>query len=380
LRVTFIGTLPPIKGMSPYCLELVTELSKYAEVEFIGFKKLYPDFLYPGGTKVDDDSYKTPAIENMKIRDMLTYYNPFTWVWAGLTAKGDIVHAQWWSYVLAPVYITVLLILKVRRKKTIITVHNVSPHEGGKLNRMLNSIVLRFGDAFIVHDAVNGEKLGSMYGFSEGRIYVVPMGIFHTEGIETFTKHKAREYLHISEDREVILCFGNIREYKGLDVLLEALSLVIKERGKALLLIAGQPWLDWQKYEDVIKQKHLGDHVVTKLDFISPSEVGYYFSSADIVVLSHKYSDAQSAVGALALPFAKPMVVTRVGGLPELVDDEAAIAEPGNAEDLAQRIINILGDRKLLKKLAKDSETLALKYNWDSIIQKTIEAYEGVLK
>ena len=241
MKVTFIGTLPPIKGMSPYCLELVTELSKHVEVEFIGFKKLYPDFLYPGGATVDDQNYRTPVVENKKTRSILAYYNPFVWIWAGLTARGDIVHAQWWSYVLAPVYIVILSILKIRKKRVIITVHNVFPHEGGKLNRLLNSIVLHLGNAFIVHDSVNKVKLSSVYGFSEDNIFVVPMGIFHTEGIEGFNRNDSRKYLNIPQDREVILSFGNIREYKGLDVLIEAFSLVAKERDKVLLLIAGQP-------------------------------------------------------------------------------------------------------------------------------------------
>jgi len=88
-KTTLIGTLPPIKGISPYCLELLKSLSKRVEVEFIGFKKLYPDFLYPGGTKVKDKNYIAPEIKNAKIRNMLTYYNPRTCVWAGLNGEGE---------------------------------------------------------------------------------------------------------------------------------------------------------------------------------------------------------------------------------------------------------------------------------------------------
>ena len=88
--VTLIGTLPPLKGISPYSHELLNALSNDILVEFIGFKKLYPDFLYPGGTKVKDKTYKS-EIKNTEIRNILTYYNPLSWIWAGLTAKGEII-------------------------------------------------------------------------------------------------------------------------------------------------------------------------------------------------------------------------------------------------------------------------------------------------
>lgn len=89
MKVTLIGTLPPIKGLSPYCQELLKSLSKNIEVEFIAFKKLYPNFLYPGGTKVEDKNYKL-EIKNTQIRNILTYYNPFSWIWVGLSIEGGI--------------------------------------------------------------------------------------------------------------------------------------------------------------------------------------------------------------------------------------------------------------------------------------------------
>jgi len=90
MKITLIGTLPPIKGLSPYCQELLKSLSKNIEVEFIGFKKLYPYFLYPGGTTVEDRNYKVPEIKNAKIRNILTYYNPSSWIWAGLSVEGGV--------------------------------------------------------------------------------------------------------------------------------------------------------------------------------------------------------------------------------------------------------------------------------------------------
>ena len=375
MKVTLIGTLPPIKGLSPYCQELLKSLSKNIEVEFIGFKKLYPDFLYPGGTRVKDNNYKTPEIKNAEIRNILTYYNPFSWIWAGLSAKGEIIHAQWWSHVLAPIYFVILSICKIRRKKIVITVHNVLPHENNKMNNFLNKAILIFGDKFIVHNKKNKENLSNLYDIPKDKISIIPHGILEVASIKDISKKEAREHLKIPQNKRIILHFGNIRNYKGLDVLLESLKFIREEIEDAIFIIAGRPWGNWEKYEEIIRNDSISDIIIKKLDFIPPSEVEYYFSAADVVVLPYKYFDSQSGVGALALPFKKPLIVTNVGGLPDFVKDERVIAKPNNSEDLARVIIKVLKNDDILRKLSRDSEELLKKYNWDEIAKKTIELY-----
>lgn len=377
--VTIIGTLPPIKGLSPYCLELLKSLSKSIETEFIGFKKLYPDFVYPGGTKIIDKNYKMPEIPNVNIRNILTYYNPFSWIWVGLTVQGRIVHAQWWSHVLAPIYFIILLMCRARGRKVIITVHNVLPHEKSRLNKFLNGIILSLGDTFIAHNTENKETILRLYSISKDQISVIPHGILEPLPTRGISKEQAREHIGIPQNKKVILHFGNIRDYKGLDVLLQSLTFIIKEVSDVILIIAGKPWTDWQRYERITSENALEDYVVKKLDFIPPSEVEYYFSASDVVALPYKYFDSQSGVGALALPFKKPMVVTNVGGLPDFVGDERAIARPDDVEDLAKRLVEVLNDKQLMKKLSEDSERLLAKYSWDKIAEKTIELYKEVL-
>lgn len=191
MKVTLISTLPPIKYISPYCQELLKSLSKNIEVEFIGFKKLYPDFLYPGGTIVKDNNYKTPEIKNEEIKNILTYYNPFSWIWGGLTTKGEIIHAQWGSHILPPIYFVILSICKIRRKKIVITVHNVLPHESIKLNRFLNGVILPFGDVFIVHTGGNKEALSKIYNIPKERIHVISMDVLFQNSIKRISKKEA---------------------------------------------------------------------------------------------------------------------------------------------------------------------------------------------
>lgn len=377
MKVTIIGTLPPLKGISPYCLDLIKSLSKKAEIDFIGFNKLYPEFLYPGGTKIRDQTYKTPSLENTNIRNILTYYNPFSWFYAGFTARGDIIHAQWWSHVLAPIYFVILSISKARGKKIVITVHNVFPHENNNINRLLNKIILSFGDKFIVHSYKNKEIFLNMYNVPQENISVIPMGILEPTPIKGISKNEARDYLKISYDKKVMLHFGNIRDYKGLDILLESFKFIIEEIDNVLLIIAGKPWGNWNKYEEIIKKNCLESFIIKYLDFVPPFDVEYYFSASDVIVLPYKYFDSQSAVGALALPFKKPLMVTALGGLPDFVRDENAIAKPNDVISLARKIIRVLSDDELLKKLSKDSDELSRKYSWDNISEMTLNLYES---
>lgn len=377
-NVTMIGTLPPIKGISPYCLELVKNLSTLLPVEFIGFKKLYPDLLYPGGTKIQEESITSFTLKNVHAMNNLTYYNPFTWIVAGLTAKGEVIHAQWWSHVLAPIYLTILFLCKVRGKKIVLTVHNVIPHEQSSFNKLLNNSVLSLGDGYIVHSESNKTEFIKNFQIPESRVFVAPHGILEQAEKKGISKLVAREHLNLPPSGKVLLFFGTIRDYKGLDVLLRALPEVRRQIPDVMLIVAGKPWGGWDTYQTILTENGLENSVLLKLDFISPSEIEYYFAACDIVVLPYKYFNSQSGVGALALPFYKPLVVTNVGGLPEYILDKRVIANPNDINDLVEKIVLVLSDDELLLKLSKDSETLSKKYKWVEIAKKTVSVYKEI--
>lgn len=377
MKVTMIGTLPPIKGISPYCTELLKVLSKNVEVEFIGFKSIYPNFLYPGGTTFQDDKYEMPKIENANIRNMLTWYNPLSWLWAGLTVKGDIVHAQWWAHPLAPIFFVALSIAKLGGKRIVVTVHNVQPHEKNRTNEFLNSVIFRLADSFIVHSGENKKSLSRIYNINLNQISIIPHGILTPVAVRGITKDAARSFLNIPMDKKVLLFFGIIRDYKGLDILLKAMAQIIIEKENVILLIAGKPWEDWSKYQKIIDENKLERYIIKKLDFIPPSEVEYYFSASDLVILPYKYFDAQSGVGALALPFKRAMIVTDTGGLPDFVKDKKAILKPNDPQGLVKVIIKALKDDDLLGKLSVDSQEISKKYSWDRIVEETMKIYEN---
>ncbi|NLZ73592.1 MAG: glycosyltransferase family 4 protein [Bacteroidales bacterium] len=378
-KITFIGTLPPIKGISPYCKELLTSLSKHAIVEFIGFKKIYPDFLYPGGKSAEDViAGSSVTYENIVIRNTLTYYNPFSWIIAGLTCKGGIIHAQWWSHVLAPAYITILLLCKARRKKIVITIHNVLPHEASKMNTILNGLVLHLGDHFIVHSEQNIAELQTVFRTPIESISRVPHGILTDYCKINLSQNDTRRELELPIDKTILLFFGHIREYKGLDILLKALCQIVEKRPDVLLVIAGTPWKGWEQYELLIRKYNLEKHVKTYLNFIPSNKTAYYYNSADLVILPYKEFSSQSGVGSVALAFGKPLIVTDVGGLPEFVKDRRAIVQPNNSKELAERLLSIIEDKTLQEKLSADSRALGKEYSWENVANKTLEVYRDL--
>lgn len=379
--VTIIGSLPPIKGISPYCYELMTSLSNYIHVDFIGFEKMYPDFLYPGGKSKEEGIIPDFSnVSNVSIRNFLTYYNPFSWIWAGLSIKSKIVHAQWWSHVLMPPYFVILLICKLRGKKILITTHNVIPHETNKLNWLLNGIILLFGNRFIVHSESNINQLHDIYNIPLKKIIKTPHGILKSYNNRIISQSEAKEKLGIPIDSKVILFFGHIREYKGLDVLLESFSYIVSEMKNVILLIAGSPWEPWSKYEEIIEKNKLSKNIRLYLEFIPSDSAKYFYYSADLVVLPYKWFDSQSGVGSVVLSFGKPLIVTNVGGLPEFVKDANFVVEPNNPRSLSDKLLTALRDDNLIKKLSADSISLAEEYSWDKVAQQTIHAYQYILK
>jgi glycosyltransferase involved in cell wall biosynthesis len=374
VRVTLISTLPPQKGVADYTTHLVGALATTpaVELEVIDFADLYPPRLYPGG-ELRDQTAKRPAFPNVRVRTMLRWYNPLSWLWAGLTLKGEVVHAQWWSYVLAPQYVSVLALARLRRRRIVITVHNVEPHETGRWQRLLNRLVLRFAAAYIVHDARSRDRLAEIVPAGKP-IAVIPMGPLASDGPD-MSQSQARAALGLPGQAKVVLAFGNIRPYKGIDVLLRAFAVLRDRVPDARLIIAGKAWEDWSRYQTLIDGLGLAAAVDTRLAFVPASEVSVFFSAADVVALPYLQFDAQSAVGSRALHHGKPLIVSDTGGLPELVVDERAVVPPGDSAALAEALAAVLSDAALRAKLEADSRARATALSWDTIAADTVRLY-----
>lgn len=381
MKITLIGTLPPLKSLSPYCYHLSEALLKKIELEFINFKYYCPEFLYPGGTK-EKKSYYKKKIDSL---DILSWKNPFSWIKAGRIASGDIIHIQHWQIYSTIIYFFIIPILKFRKKEILISFHNITPHEKKKyliiIDKILNTFIFHFVDYFIVHNNRNKELFEKLYNVKNKKIYVIGLGICVPQIIKKISKSKARVKLNIQDNKKVLLHFGYIWKYKGLDILLYSLEKIVKQEKDVLLVIAGQPIVDWNEYERIIKNKNLDKYILKHIKYISEPDIELFFSAADLVVLPYVDPfDTHGYVGALAIGMNKPMVVSDIGGLPNFVKDKRAIVKSGNSIDLSNKIIKILKDKDLLDKLTRDSISISKELTWDSIAQKTITVYEDMEK
>ncbi len=378
LHVAMLGSMPPTGGISAYCLELARAVARRTNVDFMAFRRLYPAWLHPAG-RLRDESPPDVAGPRLRVHRQLTWYNPFGWLWHGLRTPGRLLHAQWWSWPLGPAYVAFLLMAKLRGRPVVLTMHNVSAHEDGLLPRLMDRLVLRLADHVIVHSRRNAEQLRRKTRLPVDRISRIPHGVlgFFAEGAPT--ARQARRRLGIAPDRRTLLFFGSIRPYKGLDVLLEAVAKLAGGGDDLLLLIAGKPWGDRHACRRQIDALGLGDNVRLHLDFVPADQVAPFFQAAELVVLPYRHFESQTGVGSLALAFAKPMIVTNVGALPDLVDDPRCVVPPDDPDALAEAVRRCLRDPDRLRRMAEASRRIARTCGWDEIADRTVELYRRLL-
>ena len=157
--IAMLGSLPPLRALSSYCLEHASAIAASVNVQFISFKRIYPSGVYPGGDLIEDHTYPIISNPNLKVRRRLTWYNPFTWIIEGLFTKGVLLHAQWWSPPLILIYFMVCLGFRLRKKPIVFTVHNIFQHDKHYIYEMLSRLLFKLGDHYIVHCESNRQQL-----------------------------------------------------------------------------------------------------------------------------------------------------------------------------------------------------------------------------
>ena len=365
--VSLFGTLPPIKGISEYCIEQANCLSRKLKVEFNSFSSIYPELLYPGGTKEYSKVFSIKENKNLKIKRILSWYNPFSWIYVGLTNQGDIVHINWWIYILFPVFFTIAILSKFRGKKIILTLHNVIAHESNFLDQLFSSIMYRIADILLVHTESNKETLTRKFKINKNKIDLIPYGPLNFFKTKNISQSEAKKYLGLKDKNKIILFFGTIRKYKGLDILIRAFAKVLKNIPNARLLIAGKNWIDWSPYQDLIVKLNLHDKIISHIKYIPSEEIQYYFTASDVVALPYTHFDAQSGVGNIAVAFNKPIIASSVGGIKDLPN--AYTFENKNAKELSKMIENFFTLNKTI---------ITNKNNWDIYLEKYLDIIKSI--
>ena len=373
-RIVIIGPVYPYKGgIAHYTSLLFKSLNSKYEVKLISYKRQYPGFLYPGSIQKD---YQNKAFQVANAEYLLDTVNPFNWlVTAGRikTYKPQLIIYQWWNPFFAPAYISILILSKLFTKaKSLFICHNVLPHEKMPLDITLTKFIMRRVDYHIVQSLEDENKLRHIK--TDAEIRITPHPTYSAFKNDDLTKDEARTKLGIAKYKKVILYFGFIREYKGLIYLLEAMPAVINEFPDIKLLVAGEFFQNKDGYLNIIEKFNLHDHVEISDRYIPDEEVALYFSAADLVVLPYT-SATQSGIVQIAYAFLKPVIVTRVGGLPDVVEDGKTgyLIDPKNSQQIADSIIKFYkGNNE--DKFAANISNMEERFSWDKLVE-TIEDF-----
>ena len=300
-----------------------------------------------------------------------------------LKENSKIVHFQWvWPNESS---LRFLKFLKYLGFKIVYTAHNILPHENKTLETIKNyEKWYKTVDKIIVHSQNNKKEIISIFNLDENKIAVIPHGNYDFFLQKKISKNKARKRLNIPFNKKVILFFGAIRKYKGLEYLIKAFKKMANLRNDVILIIAGRFGYedkDTNFFKKLFYELNIQKKVIFRPQYISFEEVNDYFITADIIVLPY-IKTYQSGIVQLAYAFGKPVIVTKTGGLPEVVEDGKSgyIVPPKDEDAPAEAIIKILKDEEKLLQMGKYAQFLSqTKFSWNTIAKKTISLYKNVL-
>ncbi|MES1220297.1 MAG: glycosyltransferase [Bacteroidota bacterium] len=364
-KVVIIGPGHPLRGgLATFNQRLAKEFINEGDDCYIfSFYLQYPSFLFPGTTQYSTDA----APQGIKILSLVNSVNPFNWLKVGNRLKRenpDLIVVRYWLPFMGSALGTILRrVRKNKHTKIICIADNVIPHEKRFGDKSFTSYFLKSCDAFIT---MSEKVLKDLRQFEKTKpAQLVSHPLYDNFG-EIISKEEARKKLALPVNEPIVLFFGFIRKYKGLDLLLEAMSDKRIKKAGIKLLVAGEFYEDAKQYEELIDKLGIRDQLILRTDFIQDSDVKYYLCSADAVIQPYRNA-TQSGVTPLAYHFEKPMLVTNVGGLPSLVPNEKAglVMEP-EPTAIADAILKFyqLGENYFIPHLRTEKQ----KYSWSRLV------------
>ncbi|MFD2513352.1 glycosyltransferase [Pontibacter locisalis] len=350
-KVIIVGPAHPLRGggMATFNERLAYAFQEEGdEVEIVTFSLQYPSFLFPGKSQYSNE----PAPKGLSIKVLINSINPVSWWRAGnyiRKQKPDLVIFRFWLPFMGPALGTIARVVRRNRHSRILAItDNVVPHEKRPGDLTFTKYFLSSCHGFVTMSRSVQQDL-EKFEPHKPSLYL-PHPLYDNFGVEE-SKETACKALNLDPSIDYILFFGFIRAYKGLDLLLKAMADQRLEKQTSIkLIVAGEFYEDATPYHRLIEELGLGDRLILKADFIPNAEVRHYFCAADLVVQPYKHA-TQSGVTQVAYHFNKPMVVTKVGGLAELVPNGEVgyVVEP-QPQAIAEAILNFYtsGDKAVL--------------------------------
>ena len=363
-RIVVIGPAWPLRGgLATFDQRLAKEFSNEKDqCTLVSFSLQYPSFLFPGKTQYSSD----PPPEDLTIHSLINSINPVNWIQVGRQIrrwKPDMIVVRYWLPFMGPALGTILRRARKNSHTRIICIaDNVVPHERRPGDASFTRYFLKSCDAFIT---MSEKVLLDLKTFEPNKPALMVRHPLYDNFGPIIPKKVARERLGLRPDERIILFFGFIRAYKGLDLLLEAMADERIRASSIKLLIAGEFYEDEKLYQKIIQDKHLENSILQHTRFIPDSEVAYYLCAGDCVVQPYRAA-TQSGVTPLAYHFEKPMIVSNVGGLPSLVPDQkvglVCAPEPAAIADAILRFYE-LGEDYFIPHLRTEKQ----KYAWSHL-------------
>jgi len=368
MRISLIGPFPPFRGgISDFNSALMNELDKSHDLQVINYSTQYPKFLFPGKTQ-----YKNSVDGSFEHERILSSINPLTWRKTANTIiefQPDIIVIPYWMPFFAPALRKISVLLKYKIDVKIIAIcHNLIPHEKHNFSQYFTKIFLnKIGRFIVMSESV---RLDLVKMVPNAKFKLTPLPIYNIFG-NIIGKNEARKLLGIKA-KNVILYFGLIREYKGLDILLNCIPQIKQELTDFIVIVAGECYGKTEKYYEIINKLDIQKSVDLRLKFIPDNEVAEYFSAADVVALPYRAA-TQSGITQIAYNFNRPVIVSDVGGLAEIVPNGKVgyVVKP-QPEDFAKAIIKFFKADKF-EEFSKKIETHKQLFSWEKFVNNFME-------
>lgn len=369
-KVFIIGPAYPLRGGLATFDELFCKafIDQGHQCEIISYSLQYPNFLFPGTTQFDTTGN---APENIKIHTLINSVNPLSWVNTARfikKEKPDFVVFRFWIPFMGPALGSIARLISKSGIKVLAITDNVIPHEKRIGDALFAKYFIKSCDGFVT---MSKAVMGDLEKFTETPHKKFLLHPLYTSFGEKIEKTVARKALGISDDTPLVLFFGLIRKYKGLDLLIEAFA-NLKNKSNIKLLIAGEFYEDKQPYLDLIKQHGLEDQIILHGKFIANEEVKLYFSATDLVALPYRTA-TQSGVTQVSFHFEVPTLVTNVGGLGEIIPHQkAGYVVESNAKQIADAIHDYFENNRM-ESLTEGMKQEKQKYDWKIFVDEIVK-------
>lgn len=370
-----VGPAHPLRGgIADFNEALATSIkSEGMEVVIFSFSLQYPALFFPGKTQFDE----TSPPQGIDIRPVINSINPVSWYSAVnkiLSENPDLVVVRYWIPFLAPCLSVISRALKKQRIKVVAIADNIIPHEKRPGDKFLTSLFLKSVDAYMVMSKSVLSDLDK-FGIKDKKVYA-PHPVYDIFGSGE-DKSDARKFLGLDVSGKWILFFGIVRKYKGLDILLRAMG---DDRIKAMgvkLMVAGEFYDDRAEYDLLIKEYGLKESVRLSPVFIPQEEVKHYFCSADLVVQPYR-SATQSGITQIAYHFGRPMLVTDVGGLSEIViNNKTGYVTSISPKSIADAICDYYKNNRE-EEMSRKVIAEKYRFTWKGFVNTLTELYKSL--